>query len=234
MFKVNYGKEIEGKITYYEIQDQETKATAHVRPSQLQDFCILRNFENAKYENMVLKPFGDGFGIERKYTSIESRQEQLHDFVEKVASSKITVIGYKPNPTVGCSPTEFYISMDGVVGKIYIYPGTEYFNRHILNSLDFDNVVDRHCTTIHGTHGYSIPYIGWNFSKMTAISKDLDYKFYIRSKRHEPNNWKNDYPDVDFYSVQYEVTVKGDINGTAYISENNDILGISLRRSDEK
>lgn len=223
MLKVIKEIKSQGKTVFYKIQNQAGNE-ADIRPSQLDDFCILREFENAAFKDGKLVPIGDGFEITTHMTPIEQRKEQLLTFVNMLFSADIRVSAIEMSRNAKCDPTEFQLECIGYVGKIRILPGTEGFNRRIVDQLHFTNVRVEDCRYIDPSYGYGRSYIGWKTSCSNYVS-DLsnDYYFRIESRPYYMYDWMKNRGYSEF-DVNYLVFVKGNINGCVVVGENNKIL----------
>ena len=223
MLKVIKEIKSQGKTVFYKIQNQAGNE-ADIRPSQLDDFCILREFENAAFKDGKLVPIGDGFEITTHMTPIEQRKEQLLNFVNMLFSADIRVSAIERSRTAKCDPTEFQLESLGYVGKIRILPGTEGFNRRIVDQLHFTNVRVEDCRDIDPSYGYGRSYIGWKTSCSNYVSNlSSDYYFRIESRPYYMYDWMKN-RGYDEFDVDYLVFVKGNVNGCAVVGKNNKIL----------
>lgn len=223
MFTVIKEVKHNGKTIFYTIQN-ESGETANVRPSQLDDFCILRKFENAKYVNGKFVPINDGFEVSTNITPIEQRKENLINFMHMMFESNIRVSAIERSRTANCDPTEFQLECAGYVGKIRIMPGTEGFNRNIVDKLHFTNVRVSDCRDIDPSYGYGRSYIGWKSSCANYVS-DLqkDYYFMIDSRPYYLPSWLEN-KGINEFDICYLVYVKGDINGCVVVGKDNKII----------
>ena len=227
MLKVVKELRNQGKTVYYQVQNKDGK-TADIRPSQLDDFCILREFENARYENGKLIPAGNGFEISTNITPIEQRKEELFNFITMLLSTDIQVSAVERSRTANCDPTDFQLEALGYVGKIRILPGTEYFNRGIVDELCFTNVRVSDCRDIDPSYGYGRSYIGWKTSCSRYVS-DLqkDYYFRIEHRPYYLPRWMED-KGLNEFEIKYLIYVNGNVNGCAVIGDGNKILDTVL------
>ena len=223
MLKVISETKSQGKTVYYKVQNQ-TGDVANIRPSQLDDFCILREFENAKYENGKLVPVGVGFDITINMAPVEQRKEELINFVNMLFSADIRVSAIERSRTAKCDPIEFQLEAIGYVGQIRILPGTEGFNRRIVDKLHFTNVRVEDCRDIDPSYGYGRSYIGWKTSCSNYVSNlSSDCYFRIESRPYYMYDWMKNRRYNEF-DVDYLVFVKGNVNGCAVVGKNNKIL----------
>lgn len=220
-----------GKTIFYEIQN-EAGQTANVRPSQLDDFCILRDFKNAKYTDGKLVPIHDGFKVSTNMTPIEQRKEDLLNFVHMLFDSDIRVSAVERSRVARCDPNNFQLEAMGYVGKISIMPGTEGFNRNITDRLRFTNVRVSDCRDIHPSYGYGMNYIGWKTSCPYCVN-DLqkDYYFRIEQNPYYAPQWM-ERNGINTFDVKYLVYVKGNINGCVAVGDNNKIIADVLFKMD--
>lgn len=227
MLKVIKEIKSQGKTVFYKIQNQAGNE-ADIRLSQLDDFCILREFENATFKDGKLVPVGDGFEITTHMTPIEQRKEQLLTFMNMLLSADIRVIAIKKSDNVRCDPTDFEIEALGYVGTIRIMPGTEGFNRNITDRLHFTNVTVSECRDIDPSYGYSRSYIGWKSRCGNYVNKlNGDCYFRIEGRPYYLPNWIKE-RNINEFDIAYLVYVKGNVNGCAVMSHKNKILGSVL------
>lgn len=231
MLKVISEIKNQGKTVYYKVQNQSGN-TANIRPAQLDDFCILREFENAKYENGKLIPVGAGFDVATNMPPVEQRKEELINFVNTLFSADIRVSAIERSRTARCDPNEFQLEALGYVGRIRILPGTEGFNRKIVDKLHFTNVRVEDCKDIDPSYGYGRSYIGWKTNCSYYVSNlSSDYYFKIESHPYYLYKWMEDHGIKEF-DIDYLIYVKGNVNGCAVIGKNNKILDAVVFKQD--
>lgn len=98
----------------------------------------------------------------------DERKVKAISFVKELQRSNINVALHKL-PYKHESPNSFTIKALGRIGGIKTAPGTESFNKKILEALRFNNAVaDGTCKFIQPTYGYTERYTGWKTSSEQA------------------------------------------------------------------
>lgn len=223
MYKVLKGFKMNGEIIKYEVQNLENHQTVIIRPSQIEDFSILKEFTNAIPKENLFTKKDDGFEIITiDEMSEEERKERARLFVDELIHCDIFVVGCFEK-YIRETPRKYILTALGKTGIIGIYPGTEYFNTKILEKIHFKNVSKGECDFIN-QYGHISKYEGWNINVPEVLNTnipkkdfEIDHRLYSTPSVLEKEN-------INPYCVFYIVRIKGNICCNVYIDDNNKIL----------
>lgn len=231
MIKVIKEVRMDGVTAYYKLENQSGEQ-CDVMPDQLENFCILREFENARYDGGKLLPNGAGFEICNELTPVELRRRKLRNFVRSLRETSIAVTAAKWE--LKEDPQSFQLEAMGYVGKISIRPGTEFFNKNMLEVLHFTNVELAPRRYIDPSYGYTERYIGWKMLRQNEVGHiKLDYYFRIEPHLYSyAPHWvkfvKESGARYGESDISHYVYVRGDVNGCAVIGRNGETLEMVL------
>lgn len=157
--------------------------------------------------------------------SEEERKLKVISFVKELMNTGIQVT-YHETPYKNESPNKFALSALGRTGYIITNPGTESFNKTIVDKLKFNNVsLNSNCKYIQPTYGYTDSYCGWS-TNSPEINKLPAYEFSIAPISFYGQDFLNGkkYSKDDY---AYSIHVKF-LQAYVYILKNNKIGRITL------
>lgn len=179
-------------------------------------------FANVRVDtvNRKINAMADSLIYVKESMNAEEREVKAISFVKELQRSKIDVV-YHKIPFKHESPRDFGVKSLGRVGRIETAPGTEGFNKNILEALNFNNTIaDSNCKFIQPTHGYTDSFIGWktNSNQVTELPNPEFTIDYI-------STYGDDFLNDDTYKksdYSYCVDVKF-LNTYVYVLKNSKI-----------
>lgn len=161
--------------------------------------------------------------------SSDERKARATAFIKELQRSNIKVVAHE-TPYKNESPKRYALNVLGRIGHITTAPGTESFNKSIVEKLNFEHVsIDGNCRFIQPTYGYMESYYGWR-TDSSQVTKLPDAEFTISSIAF----YGDDFLDGEKYRKRdyaYCVHVKS-VGAYVYVLENDKIGQIRLYKLD--
>ena len=190
----------------------------------LSDFYEFANVRVNIMENTI-RCLGNSKIYIQSALNLDERKARAIAFVKELQKSSIKIMCHKI-PYKNESPSEYALNVLGRIGRIETAPGTETFNKNIVEKLKFEDVsIDGNCRFIQPTYGRTESYYGWK-TNSSQVSKLPNAEFIISAIGF----YTDDFLDGEKYrknDYAYCVHVKS-VGAYVYVLENDKIGQIRL------